>query len=71
MFAVPPDAGREERAGAAGGGVSVERALDAPVVREIERPPRGIVEGFRLRTLRIAGGELPVRFERRRPGREE
>jgi len=63
FLAIPRDAGRQPAAGAGGGSVFIELALDAPVVGDVEFPPSGGIETGRLRAGRIALEERPVLVE--------
>ena len=63
-FAVPADAGGQESSSAASGVPGVERALDAPVVRQVEGAPRRIVEGGGLGAGGVGFEEAPALIER-------
>ena len=60
-FAIPADASRRE-AGATGV-FRAERALDAPIVREIQHAPTGIIEARHHAGGEIAFAEFPVAVE--------
>jgi hypothetical protein len=63
VLAVPADPGREIGASSRGRGLGVERPLDAPVVRDVERSPRRIREGRPLCPGGIAQEEEPAGVE--------
>ncbi len=58
-LSVPPGAAIEVPAASAGCRALVERERDAPIVRNIERRPRRIVESRGLRAAHVAEMELP------------
>ena len=60
---VPAHTGGEEPFGAAAGVLGVGRALDAPVVREGDGAPGGIVEGGGLRVGGVGQEEFPAGVE--------
>ena len=59
-FPVPAKAGGVEAAGVAGGGVPVRHGLDAPVVREVQCAPGGIVKAGIGRLLRSVQLKFPA-----------
>src|SRR5262245_13418367 len=44
MFAIPTDAPGQISTGAAGRGILIKRSFDAPIVRNIELSPSGVIE---------------------------
>jgi hypothetical protein len=63
MLAIPPDAVRRPSVRSAARRVLAERALDAPVVRQLELSPARIVERRSLRVADVALEKLPVEVE--------
>ncbi len=63
VLAIPADAVRQEATGPAGAIGFREWPLDAPVVRDIYRAPRRVVEGGLFRPLSVALQEPPTGIE--------
>ena len=62
-LAVPAHAAGERAPARSGGIPRAELALDAPVVRQVERSPTRIVQGHVLSACYVAEMEFPVRIE--------
>ena len=58
--AIPADASGEEASGCAAGGVLFDRASDAPVVREGDGLPCGVIEAWGLGTGGVRFEEAPI-----------